>query len=116
MSQRALTPDAGTLVQEGVAMAGRERQSSSDVGPRENQEDDYRDAEKRQQFGTVGLHLVLDHSKSISCTSPNPTSPSPTAVRLNAKAIRPAGQIGSFLPDALRFTFDTRLRPTLNTS
>jgi hypothetical protein len=92
-------------------MAGRERESSSNVGPRENQEDDYRDADKWQQFGTVGLHLVLSHSKSISCMSPNPISPSQAAVRLSANAIRAAGQNGSFLPDALRCTFDTGLPP-----
>jgi hypothetical protein len=95
-------------------MAGRERGSSSDVGPRKNQKDDDCDADKRQQFGTVGWHLVLGHSKSISCISPNPISPSQIAVRLSANAIRAAGQNGSFLPDALRCTFDTFAPQTLN--
>ena len=73
MSQRALTPDAGTHVQEGVVMAGRERESSSDVGPSENREDDYRDAEKRQQFGTVGLHLVATANNQLYLThAPTP--------------------------------------------
>jgi hypothetical protein len=57
---------------EGVVMAGRERESSSDVGPSENREDDYRDAEKRQQFGTVGLHLVLQQINQLYLTHAYP--------------------------------------------